>query len=1710
MVLGEAPPGFCAGQLHNTQWVGFVAGTENLSFDVSVFNCSLDNDGNGVGEGLQIGVYNTTDCNNYNLVSNCENQVEEGTSATFTNTEPLVPGGIYFLVIDGAFGDICEFSIDVIDGNTTPPMVDQVSPDISAPATACPGGNVDISVAPVAGAGAYYWTLDGMEIATDQVSTITLPDAVGTYTLCVTPYNPCSQGVEGCTTITVEEPEPNVFEEATICEGDTYTEYGQSFTTAGQYVFTVPTNGACPDVVQLDLSVDLIPEVFLEETVCTGYSFQVGDNSYSLPGDYTTVLVGPNGCDSIVYLSLDIRGADEVIALRPEICEGESFWVAGEELTESGIHVYFLESVDGCDSIIDVDLTVHPPDEIVIDTTICTGQSYSFNGTNYTAPGQYTATFTNQVGCDSMVTVNLAVNSTVFTQIDREICAGQTVSFGGNEYSASGYYETTLTTATGCDSVVGLNLSIVDNLLQVEEVTICAGETYPVGGTAYGASGTYSADFTSSAGCDSTYQVNLTVLPPIATTITPVICPGGSFSIGGESFSTAGTYEVTLTGAAGCDSLVTVQLSVEDQRLGYEALTICNGESVTVGSETLTASGLYEFPYTTADGCDSIYQLELTVLDPIASTLNPEICVGSSFAIAGETYTMPGTYTLTLESELGCDSLITINLTTLDALVTPLSETICAGDTAYIASTPYTTTGEYEESFVTPEGCDSIVRLSLTVLPVAEATIDPVICSGQSYSIGGQSFAAAGQYAVTLTSIAGCDSLVTVNLTVDPPLVETESLTICAGDTVYVADEFYTTTGTYETAYVTAEGCDSLYRLNLEVLPVLTTTVTPVICEGQVFSMAGQEYDQTGSYLVPLTASTGCDSLVTIDLTVTPTTYATIDPLICDGESFSLGSGVYTTTGQYQEVLTSAAGCDSMVTINLTVAPTPSTPLAITICEGESYTVGNETFAADGQYTIVLSTTEGCDSTILLDLTITEFYQTQLTEVLCAGESYTLGTTAYSTTGRYQETFTAADGCDSIVTLDLQVDPLLSTSITASICAGEVYSIGGVDYGSTGVHRETVPSLLTGCDSTITLDLTVLPTYDLLVEETICAGESVNIGDSTYTQSGVYPTLLQTAAGCDSLVHLALTVIPLPETLLTETICAGETYAVGTSTYAATGTYTDVLTSVASGCDSLVTLDLTVLPIVETPLTIAICDGESYTVGTEVFTESGNYTTILTSSQTGCDSIVQLDLVVHPVYETTVTEAICTDETVEVGGESFHTTGIYEVLLSSVDGCDSLVILDLYVAPCALTAEATPKAVNCFDGTDGEIRFALTIGTPPYTYTWERPDGSIGGDGGIPQNGQDITLTGLTAGEYTIQVVDANGVSLTFFSTVEQPTAISLTMESAQYGAYNTSCFEAQDGSLRVSGSGGTPPYSYLWSSGTTGESASGLSAGSYTVTVTDANGCTATLAASLQAPPPLQAGTSVTDPACFEDRFGSLTVENPSGGTPPYRYAIDGGTFRGSPLFANLAVGDHEVTVQDANGCEWREEVRVHAPPELTVDLGADISMDLGDTLRLEALTSQSVLSYEWSGGPLLGCAGPDSLNCYDPRLAPQESTAYAVRVTDANGCTAEDRIQVFVAKKRKVFIPNAFSPNGDGVNDLFTIYAGNDVARIKSFSVFNRWGESVHQVFDFTPNDPDYGWTGRYRGQPLNAGVFVYYVEIEFIDGEIILYKGDVVLMR
>jgi len=179
-------------------------------------------------------------------------------------------------------------------------------------------------------------------------------------------------------------------------------------------------------------------------------------------------------------------------------------------------------------------------------------------------------------------------------------------------------------------------------------------------------------------------------------------------------------------------------------------------------------------------------------------------------------------------------------------------------------------------------------------------------------------------------------------------------------------------------------------------------------------------------------------------------------------------------------------------------------------------------------------------------------------------------------------------------------------------------------------------------------------------------------------------------------------------------------------------------------------------------------------------------------------------------------------------------------------------------------------------------------------------------------------------------------------------------------------------------------------------------------------------------------------------------------------------------------------------------------------LDYGENIEIDYGETVNLYPTTNFSLdtalYTWTWAQDTTLIFNNFS----YNPIAQPATTTTYNVTVSDANGCSVSDAITVRVNIDRDVFIPNVFSPNLDGNNDIFIIFGGIGVARINSLQVFDRWGAKVHEAYNFSPNSSEFGWDGRLRGNPAAQGVYVYYVEVEFVDGVLDTYRGDVTIVR
>lgn len=436
--------------------------------------------------------------------------------------------------------------------------------------------------------------------------------------------------------------------------------------------------------------------------------------------------------------------------------------------------------------------------------------------------------------------------------------------------------------------------------------------------------------------------------------------------------------------------------------------------------------------------------------------------------------------------------------------------------------------------------------------------------------------------------------------------------------------------------------------------------------------------------------------------------------------------------------------------------------------------------------------------------------------------------------------------------------------------------------------------------------------------------------------------------------------------------------------------------------------------------------------------------------------------------------------------------GVYGLVIQDNQGCDTTISYDVHELELELDSVgmvATPP--SCFGYSDGTIQVAAQNGLAPYSYVWNH-----GATGSV--------LNNLPAGTYILDTIwDANRCRnwMPFTFTLTAPDSLVVNLDSVV-----VSCTGNPDGALMPMVTGGTYAYQYLWSTFQTDSVIQNLGAGTYSVTVQDANNCKTSATATLTEPPLLTVDYDLKDISCYGYSDGRIRIIG-NGGRPGYQYALDPSNFGNIDSFM-VASGDYTLYVKDAADCIANlGPITVTDPDLLIVDAGPDREITLGDTIHVEAtLSFFDWYTYDWT--PSVGYI--DCPSCRKTYMQPVQDQYYYIKVVTENDCIAIDSFLVEVDKDRGLFIPNAFSPNGDRNNDYLDVYTRNNVHQIKNYMIFDRWGELLYHRQNIPRHWRNFGWDGKFRGEDMQPGVFVYMVEVEFIDGEVKRFTGDVTLFR
>lgn len=410
------------------------------------------------------------------------------------------------------------------------------------------------------------------------------------------------------------------------------------------------------------------------------------------------------------------------------------------------------------------------------------------------------------------------------------------------------------------------------------------------------------------------------------------------------------------------------------------------------------------------------------------------------------------------------------------------------------------------------------------------------------------------------------------------------------------------------------------------------------------------------------------------------------------------------------------------------------------------------------------------------------------------------------------------------------------------------------------------------------------------------------------------------------------------------------------------------------------------------------------------------------------------------------------------------------------------------------TAKRIVTPPRCFGQTNGKIELNPKTGAAPFRYRWNNNTNFT----------LDNTLTALGEGQYTVEIRDNNDCKGNYAFDVVAPPQMAVSIDT-----FNISCFGKTDGMAIAYPSGGVGNYSISWSRGDIGDTMRNLRAGSYTVYVVDSNQCEAVSGVRIIEPPQITLNLlRLAAAKCYGDSTAELVIAG-QGGTPPYRYSIDGIRFQRDSAFLKIPAKKYNVVVRDSTGCRSTIDVDVPQPPQLQVSAGPDIDVELGFSgdIRATVVPSTKLVSYNWTPkDSTITCS-----TCQSTTIFPIRNTLYKVTVRDSLGCVAFDELLVQVIKKRPIFIPNVFSPmDHNGVNDYFTVYGNQSATIIKDLKIFNRWGDLVFQTANIPLNKDDAGWDGTWNGKRLEPDVFVFFAIVTFIDGEEVLYKGNVTIAR
>ncbi len=669
--------------------------------------------------------------------------------------------------------------------------------------------------------------------------------------------------------------------------------------------------------------------------------------------------------------------------------------------------------------------------------------------------------------------------------IDTTVCSGGSYTFPDgstqNNISSQVIQVSTVSGPPPLDSVIVTTVDVLPIYFDTMSTTICQGDSILIFGTYQTTAGIYTDSLSTANGCDSIETVILTVNPPYSGSLPGMrLCPGDSTLIFGKYESVLGTYYDTLQTGIGCDSVVSIQLvdMISDQTVNAAQVAICSGDSTTI------------------DLGSSEPGINYYLRDDVSNAIVDGPIMGTGAGISFNTGPLANTTTYNVYGDFAPDAAIDLpaandyvrinspfysygNEITIEAWVNyqggalPWAGQSTAGinsmassvwiwhdsiwyvndagtwRSATMPSLPigWTHVATVADSVSTrvyfngvlqvtgPGISTGIVNNSSSIIDLGHDSRYPAGTAGRNSNVEFDRFRVWSTARTENEIIASMNACLTGS---EPNLEQLTWFNEGMGTSIYSLKGSDANLINPGSNWVAGEGSCG-YSCDIEMATLLTVAVDTgtydslaiSICQGDSALIFGNYETMAGTYTNNMTNMNGCDSVEVITLTVNPISTGTDTATICDGDSYVFGTQTLTMAGIYVETFQNVSGCDSTVTLTLSVNSTNNTTDMAAICDGDSYVFGTQTLTMAGTYVETFQNVSGCDSTVTLTLSVNSTNNTTDSATICDGDSYVFGGQTLTMAGTYVETFQNVSGCDSTVTLTLSVN-LVDTAVSLS------------------------------------------------------------------------------------------------------------------------------------------------------------------------------------------------------------------------------------------------------------------------------------------------------------------------------------------------------------------------------------------------------------------------------------------------------------------------------------------------------------------------------------------------------------------------------------------------------------------------------------------------------------------------------------------------------